>query len=84
MVYTQRAPRRQQSNVAPAHVTNCDKQRRCKYTISVNIQKRAMKGIQSIVGRFRITWDKSAVRMLENREKSYIKAISPSESIILC
>ena len=72
MVYTQRAPRRQQSHVAPArHVTNCDKQRRCKYTTSVDIQKCALKGIQSI-RQFRITWDKSAVRMLENREKSYI------------
>ena len=39
MVYTEHAPRRQQFHVAPAMPA------RCKYTISVDIQKRAFKKI---------------------------------------
>ena len=48
---------------------------RCKYTSSVDIQKRAMKGYGHS---FRMTSDKSAVSLLESREKPYIKAVNKS------
>ena len=69
MMYTERAPRRQQIHVrGTSPVTT---KRRCKYTASVDI--RAVTGYSRS---FRIVCDNSAMSLLEQREQRYIKAMN--------
>ena len=74
MVYTERAPRRQQFHVAPAIATI---KQRCQYTTAVDIKTRAIKGYSHS---FRVTSEKSTASLQGSGEERCIKAISDNDN----